>query len=162
MTTIHDPKVQEILNGRRIATMATHNGDGSVHLTAVWYLLDQASLYVETSSQSRKGRNLKERPRASLMVDVRQPGRERGVSISGAVEVVSGAQANDIKLRVHRRYMSEAAVQDPNLGRKLAAMDDLTIRLRPERVFAWDLTELDKAFFGGRFGAPGAVLALDV
>ena len=31
-------KLQGLLRGRHIATLATENADGSIHLTAVWYL----------------------------------------------------------------------------------------------------------------------------
>ena len=78
-----DPALQELLRGRYIATFGTENSDGSIHLTAVWYLFESGSLYVATSSKSRKARNVAARPRASLMVDVRRPGAERGVTAAG-------------------------------------------------------------------------------
>jgi len=33
-----DAKLQEMLRRRYVATPATENADGSIHLTAVWYL----------------------------------------------------------------------------------------------------------------------------
>jgi len=53
-----DPAFQEFLRGRRIATLGTENADGSIHLTAVWYLYDDDCLFVATSSRTRKARNL--------------------------------------------------------------------------------------------------------
>src|SRR6476661_8940729 len=61
-----DPALQELLRGRYIATVGTENSDGSIHLTAVWYLFESGSLYVATSSKSRKARNVAARPKASL------------------------------------------------------------------------------------------------
>jgi hypothetical protein len=40
---------QEILSGRRIASLGTESDDGSVHLTAVWYVFEGGCLYVATS-----------------------------------------------------------------------------------------------------------------
>ncbi len=161
MTSISDPKVQWILSGRRIATLATENRDGSMHLTAVWYLLEGDGLYIGTSSRSRKARNVLDRPKASLMVDVRQPGRECGVSIAGSVEILRGDKAKELNRRIQRRYLSEAAVEDPRVGPKLLDLDDVTIRLRPASVFTWDMAAMDAALFGGAFGTSGYVLPVE-
>ena len=70
---------KEILAGRFIASLGTQNEDGSIHLTAVWYLFEGGCLCVATSSRSRKARNVLSRRRASLMVDIRKPASERGL-----------------------------------------------------------------------------------
>ncbi len=161
MTGISDPKVQWILNGRRIATLATENDDGSMHLTAVWYLLEGDSLYVGTASRSRKARNVLARPKASLMVDVREPGRECGVCIAGWAEVLRGDRAKELNRRIQRRYLSAAAVEDVRVGPKLLDLDDITVRLKPTSVFTWDMAAMDAAVFGGAFGTPGYVLPVE-
>ena len=78
-----DPTLAELLQGRYIATLATENADGTIHLTAVWYLFEDGDLFIATSSKSRKARNVAARAKASLMVDVRKPGAERGVTGPG-------------------------------------------------------------------------------
>ena len=78
MVDVSNPLVQELLRGRRVACLATENADGSIHLTAVWYLFEGDCLYVATSSRSAKARNLRARPKASLMVDIRDPAGARG------------------------------------------------------------------------------------
>ena len=37
MAALTDPIVQELLSGRYVATLATENADGSIHMVAVWY-----------------------------------------------------------------------------------------------------------------------------
>jgi len=91
---------QEILMGRFIATLGTHNEDGSIHLTAVWYLFDDGCLYVATSSRTRKARNLAARPKASLMVDIRKPGSERGLVAICATGVIAGDGSKEINARI--------------------------------------------------------------
>ena len=157
-----DPTFQEFLQGRHIATLATENSDGTIHLTAVWYVFESGSLFVATSSKTQKARNVTARPKASLMVDIRRPGKERGVTAVGKVEVISGDQSRSINRRVHSRYMSAAAISDPHIGPVFAAFDDVTIRLTPESWFTWDMAVLDTQAFGGRLGAtPGYMLPLD-
>jgi PPOX class probable F420-dependent enzyme len=157
-----DPALRELLRGRYIATLATENADGTVHLTAVWYLFEDGCLYVATSSKSRKARNIAARPKASLMVDVRKPGTERGVNAAGKAEVISGEQSQAINRRIHSRYMSAAALGDPAVGPVFASFDDVTLRVTPVSWTSWDMAVLDAQAFGGRLGkTPGYLLPLD-
>jgi len=152
---------QEFLTGRFIASLGTENKDGSIHLTAVWYLFDKGCLYVATSSQSRKARNVAVRPNASLMVDIREPGAERGLVALCTTSVIAGKDSVGINARIHSRYMSEAALADPRAGGTMAAMDDITLKLAPIGWYGWDMRTLDDALFGGAMKTPGYILPLD-
>lgn len=157
-----DAKMTELLNGRRIAALATENDDGSIQLTAVWYLFEGGKLHVATFSRSRKARNVAARPKASLMVDTREGGADRGVTAMGRAELVSGDEAHRINLRIHRRYLSEAALADAQIGPGFAAFDDVTIRITPTEWLWWDTGEVDTNYFGGKLcGTPGYLLPLE-
>ena len=157
-----DPAFQQMLQRRFIATLGTTNADGSIHLTAVWYLFEDGCLYIATSSKSRKARNVAAQPKASLMVDVRKPGSERGVTAAGRADLLSGSQSREINRRIHTRYLSAAAMADPQIEPVFASFDDVTLRLTPESWFTWDMAALDVQAFGGRLGAtPGYLLPLD-
>lgn len=161
-TSTLDAALEQLLQKRCIATLATENADGSIHLTAVWYLFENGSLWVATSSKTRKARNIAGRPNASLMVDVRKPGTERGLSAAGTAELVAGQLSQEINRRIHSRYLSAAALSDPKVGPVFAAFDDVTIRLNPDSWFNWDMAALDAMAFGGRLGnTPGYMLPLD-
>lgn len=157
-----DPSLHPFLQGRHIATLGTENADGSIHLTAVWYLFESGALFIATSSKSQKARNLAARPQASLMVDSRKPGTERGVTAAGKAEVIAGDQSREINRRIYARYLSAAAIADPHVGPVFAAMDDVTIRVSPTSWFSWDLATVDAQAFGGRLGAtPGYMLPVE-
>jgi uncharacterized protein YhbP (UPF0306 family) len=157
-----DQTFQGLLQGRYIATLGTENADGTIHLTAVWYLFEDGSLFVATSSKTRKARNIAARAKASLMIDARRPGTERGANAAGRAELISGSQSREINRRIHSRYMSAAAISDPHVGAVFESFDDVTIRLAPVSWTAWDMAVLDAQAFGGRLGAtPGYLLALD-
>jgi PPOX class probable F420-dependent enzyme len=157
-----DPTFQGLLQGRHIATLGTENQDGTIHLTAVWYVFEDGSLFVATSGKSRKARNVAARPTASLMADVRRPGAERGVNAAGRAELISGEESRKINRRIHQRYMSAAAVADPQVGPVFASFDDVTIRIAPISWTTWDMKVLDAQAFGGRLGGtPGYLLPLD-
>jgi PPOX class probable F420-dependent enzyme len=157
-----DPISQELLRGRYIAALGTENADGTIHLTAVWYLFEEGYLFIATSSVSRKARNIAARARASLMVDVRKPGAERGVNGAGKAELISGEQSQEMNRRIHGRYMSAAAMTDPHIGPVFASVDDVTIRITPASWNVWDMGVLDAQAFGGRLGGtPGYLLPPD-
>lgn len=157
-----NPALEKLLMGRHIATLGTENADGSVHLTAVWYLFEGGNLFLATSAKTRKARNISARPKASLMVDVRTPGKERGLTAAGKAELITGQQSQDINHRVHSRYLSAAAMSDPRVGPVFASFDDVTIKIAPDSWFSWDMAMLDAQVFGGRLGAtPGYMLPLD-
>jgi len=152
---------EEILAGRFIASLGTQNEDGSIHLTAVWYLFEGGCLYVATSSRSRKARNVLSGRKASLMVDIREPASERGVVAMCTADVLTGESSREINARIHGRYMSESALADPRAGGTMAAMDDITLKLTPTGWYTWDMRTLDDALFGGSMKTPGYLLPLD-
>lgn len=152
---------EEILTGRFIASLGTQNEDGSIHLTAVWYLFDAGSFYVATSSRSRKARNAAARPRATLMVDVRKPASEHGLVAVCTVDVIADDTSKELNARIHARYMSKAALADPRAGGTMAAMDDIALKLTPAGWYSWDMRVLDDAVFGGTMKTPGYLLPLD-
>jgi PPOX class probable F420-dependent enzyme len=157
-----DPNFNDLLRGRYVATLGTENADGTIHLTAVWYLFEDGCLFIATSSKTQKAHNVIARPKASLMVDARKPGKERGVTASGRVELVSGGESQEINRRLHSRYLSAAAMADPQVGPVFASFDDVTIRLTPVSWIAWDMAVLDAQALGGRLGGtPGYLLPLD-
>lgn len=157
-----DQNFHDLLRGRYVATLGTENADGTIHLTAVWYLFEDGCLFIATSSRTRKARNVIARPKASLMVDARKPGTEHGATAAGRVELISGGVSQEINRRLHSRYLSAAAMSDPHVGPVFESFDDVTIRLTPISWITWDMAVLDAQALGGRLGGtPGYLLPLD-
>ena len=128
----------ELLAGRRIAVLSTEDPDGLPYLTAIWFAYEDGAFVVPTGATSRKARNARERPRGAILVDARGPAF-RGAAASGRIELVEGDAALEINARIHRRYVTDAGMADPDLGGSLTASDDLTLRLIPEHWHEWDL-----------------------
>ncbi|HVN17677.1 MAG TPA: pyridoxamine 5'-phosphate oxidase family protein [Dongiaceae bacterium] len=161
MAALTDALVQQLLNSRHIASIATQTRDGSIHMVAVWYWFDGANIYVATSSRSRKAQNLQATPKATLMVDSRDPAASFGVTISGLVRILSGQESQKRNKEIHTKYLSPAALADPRVGPVFAGWDDITIQLTPESVISWDMREADRQVFGGAFESnPGYLLPL--
>lgn len=161
MASLSDAVVKELLEGRYIATFATENPMGCIHMVAVWYWFDGTSVFVATSSRSRKARNLQSKPTISLMIDSRDPAASFGVTISGTAQVLTGDDSKAKNTEIHRKYLSDAALADPQVGPVFAGWDDITVQIVPTSVIAWDMREADRQVFGGAFERnPGYLLPL--
>jgi PPOX class probable F420-dependent enzyme len=152
MATLTD-EMRAVLEGRHYATLATQDPDGSIHLTPVWYLFEDDALFMECPSASRKARNVAARPSATVVIDTRRPGSESWVSGSGPAELLQGEAARSINARILRRYLTSDAIENPRIGPAFAAVDDVTIRVKPTRWRSWSAKAVDEQFFDGILGA---------
>ena len=137
-------EVRSFLGERRCAVLATHDPDGGIHLTPIWFLFEDDSFYFESSSKSRKVENIVQSPSASVVVDARTPGRERWVSASGPVEILRDGEAQAINARIRRRYLTGEALDGP-IEAALAASDDVTLRLAPTAWRSWAAPIMDSS-----------------
>ena len=151
MASLADALVQQLLNGRYVAALASQNPDGPIHMVAVWYWFDGSRIFVATGSRTRKARNLKSSAKASLMVDSRDPQASFGTTITGTVQILSGEASQRVNAEIHRKYLSAAAIADPRVGPVFAAWDDVTIQITPASVISWDMRVADTQVFGGAF-----------
>jgi PPOX class probable F420-dependent enzyme len=145
-------ELRALLDERRYATLATHDPEGMIHLTPIWFLFDGEWFYFESFSGSRKVKNLERNASASVVVDAREPGRERWVSASGTTEILTGDEAQAINSKIRRRYLTQDALEDARIEPAFAAGDDVTIRLKPTRWRSWAAKDLDERVFGGILG----------
>jgi PPOX class probable F420-dependent enzyme len=124
------------LGERRYAVLATHDPDGGIHLTPIWFLFEDDRFYFTSSSRSLKVKNVERSFSASVVVDGREPGRERWVSASGPVEILREGEAQSINARIRRRYLTPEALDGP-IEAALAESDDVTLRLAPTAWRSW-------------------------
>jgi PPOX class probable F420-dependent enzyme len=128
--------LRSFLGERRYAVLATHDPDGGIHLTPIWFLFEEDCFYFASSSGSRKVTNVERIFSASVVVDSREPGREQWVSASGPVEILREGEAQSINTRVRRRYLAPQALDGP-IEAALEASDDVTLRLTPTAWRSW-------------------------
>jgi PPOX class probable F420-dependent enzyme len=162
MASITDALVQQLLKGRYIATLATENPDGSIHMVAVWYWFDGAKIFVTTSSRSKKGRNAQSSSKVSIMIDSRDPVASFGATIAGTAKILTGQASQQLGAEIHRKYMSAAALADPKVGPVFVMFDDITIEITPALVISWDMRVLDQQVLGSAFAKnPSYLLPLE-
>ena len=152
-------ELRSFLGERRYAVLATHDPDGGIHLTPIWFLFEDDRFYFASSSGSRKVKNVERSSSASVVVDAREPGRERWVSASGPVEILRDGEAQSINARIRRRYLAPEALDGPieaalaRVGRRHAPADadGVAVVDRADRGLAGAVVPS-----GRRLGSPGS------
>ena len=115
---LRDPLVRELVEARLIAVLSTLEPDGSIHAVPLWYADGGDTIVFATGSKSRKVRNVRRDPRATVTLHDSRPGMEIcGASIRGTVEIVENDAAAPLIEQVHRRYLTEDGRQAPRGGR---------------------------------------------
>ena len=152
------PLALRLLSERHVATLATQRADGSIHLAAIWFLYHEEILYFPTNSSSQKARNVARTPIVSAMIDTRVPGQEQGISVSGNAEIIDGRRGRDLVAQAQRRYLTDKALYESNVGAAYAEFDDVVIALTPQRWTTWDIAQMNANTFDGMLGVESGYL----
>ena len=146
------PILVKLLNGIHYATLATYDSDETIHLTPVWYIYIDNKLYVPSSSTSRKYINIIKKPMVSILIDVRQAGKERWINLLGNAYMLMEKESKVMNSRIMKRYLTEDAIMDPQIGPLYAIGDDATICIEPNKWRTWSMEERDNKHFRGMLG----------
>jgi PPOX class probable F420-dependent enzyme len=144
------------LDRRLIAALATLDEAQSIHVVPMWFRLDGDHLLIPTSGKTRKVRNLRRNPSATVMVDDSRGGLSvRAVVLAGSARIVEGPEARSLNRSIHVRYVTDEGLDLPEVRAHLQA-DDVTIHLVPERVRVWDRTAApaSRLLVAGGFALP--------
>jgi PPOX class probable F420-dependent enzyme len=135
-------EIDALLEARMIANLASINPNGTVHLVAMWFRREGDAILMPTSSHTRKGKNLRRHPQATVMIDQSRAGLDlRGVQIKGSVELVDGPEARRLNRAIHERYVTPLGLAQAEVAAYLGTGDDLTVRVAIERMTSWNLAD---------------------
>ena len=132
------PRTDRFLRGRHIAVLTTINDDGTPLQTPIWYLYQDELIYIRTSSNSGKVRNIRRDPRVGLCVQDERP-PYRGVTVKGTASV----QADQPKLsaKMSRHYLGAIAgffYLRLRTRDEIEDNPDTILVIKPEQTYGWD------------------------
>ena len=129
-------EIDDVLGQRLIAVLGTLNEDGSIHLTYLLFLFEDGRFYLETSSVTRKARNVAGRGIGSILVQGRaSTGRNLMVEAEGAARIIDLPGAQDINHRIRAKYIVADAVDA--IDEAWVRFDDVAIEVAPTRWRSW-------------------------
>ena len=75
--SLNSSEIKKLLSMTLIANLATLDDDGGIHIVPIWFVRLGNKICIPTSRHTRKYRNLRSRPRASVMIDISRAGLRR-------------------------------------------------------------------------------------
>jgi general stress protein 26 len=140
--TLTSTEIDELLSMTLIANLATLDDDGGIHIVPMWFLRLGNAICIPTSRHTHKYKNLRSRPRASVMIDISRAGLDlKGVLISGHVELVEGEEAQKINHAIHLKYVTPEGLGDANVASYLSKGDDITVKVHMDQLTKWNLAD---------------------
>jgi nitroimidazol reductase NimA-like FMN-containing flavoprotein (pyridoxamine 5'-phosphate oxidase superfamily) len=149
--------IDELLSKNLIANLATLDNDGGIHILPMWFLRIGNDICIPTSHHTHKYRNLKARPRASVMIDISKAGLDlRGVLIRGRVDLLYGEEARQTNRLIHLKYVTPKGLDDAEVASYLSKGDDITIKVHMDHLVSWNLADskAGKALSTGKWFHP--------
>lgn len=132
-------EVDALLELRLIANLATLDRDGRIHLVPMWFRREGDYVLIPTSRYTRKFKNVRRHPHASVMIDQSGSGMDiRGVLIRGRVELVEGDDAKSLNRSIHLRYVTPEGLDQPEVVEYLTEGDDVTLKVAMEEIVTWN------------------------
>ena len=142
LPSLSSAEIDKILSMTLIADLATLGGYNSIHIVPMWFIRIGNDICIPTSRHTRKYKNLRTRPHASVMIDISREGLDlKGALIRGPVEFVEGEEARKINHQIHLKYVTEEGLNDPSVASYLSKGDDVTVRIHMEHIVNWNLAD---------------------
>jgi nitroimidazol reductase NimA-like FMN-containing flavoprotein (pyridoxamine 5'-phosphate oxidase superfamily) len=139
-------EIEKFLSVPRIARMATIN-NGKPHVVPVWYYYDGTSINVTVTKDTRKAKNLKKNPNASIAIDVIEGEPEDISFLNGKAVIIEGvAEMRDdidgsFARRMYERYVGKNALNTPMVQFSIN-MPRQVLVIRPTKIMSWDISKL--------------------
>ena len=121
-----------------LAILATHRKDGRILMSPVWHEWTNGEFLLTTWANDIKSRNLKNDPRATVLVAENEP-PYRGIEVSGEATVEAMADHMPMYYRLAARYVGEK--DGPAYAETFRDEKIELIRLAPGNIRAWDFDD---------------------
>jgi nitroimidazol reductase NimA-like FMN-containing flavoprotein (pyridoxamine 5'-phosphate oxidase superfamily) len=130
--------VQELLAQPILGRLGTANpSTAQPHVTPVWFAWDGEALYISAFISTRKAREASSNPRISVLIDTDNP--TQAVLMEGKAEILSDpGEVERLSMWIYARYVSESEVIKPPYTEWAQDTENRIIKLKPEKVFAWN------------------------
>jgi nitroimidazol reductase NimA-like FMN-containing flavoprotein (pyridoxamine 5'-phosphate oxidase superfamily) len=126
--------VEAFVRWERVCRIATTSAEGTAHVVPVCHALAGGKIYIGSSDDARKAKNVRENPRVAVEVDQYSDAwsQLRGVLIQGTAKLIERGPA-------FRRAQKALYAKFPQYSREaaLSPSDSVIIEVTPRHVFSW-------------------------
>lgn len=149
--------MNEFLQGKHIARVATIRPDGSVHMSPLWYHWDGKNVYLWLGSGERPRqhiRNLERNPNITVLIDrdIRpetgslEPGAQAVLIRGRAILIRDGKTQVEVGRKILTRLFGPSGENYLNgaLGDGKQGFNRVVVKVEPTKVIAWDFRKMPK------------------
>ena len=130
-----DVELRGFLAQPLIADIVTIKKDGSPQITPVWYDFDGTYLYVSTTADRAKARNIKRDKR--IAISIRDENAQKVALFSGTASILDDKEHISVR-RIAARYTPPDKLDSFLSGLEA---NRVILRMRPTRTITWDWTK---------------------
>jgi PPOX class probable F420-dependent enzyme len=136
-------EIDAFLGERNTMSMASIDGNGRIHLVAMWYGFLEGAVAIETKAKSQKVANLRRDPRLTVMVEAGHDYNElRGVELAGTAEIVEDPDRIwELGVSVFSRY-NAPYTEEMKPFVEIMLRKRVVVKLHVEKTVSWDHRKL--------------------
>jgi nitroimidazol reductase NimA-like FMN-containing flavoprotein (pyridoxamine 5'-phosphate oxidase superfamily) len=132
-------EIESFLEKPLLARFCSHNKDGSIHITPIFYRYEKGEFLFGTQQKARKIRNIEQDPQVTLLIDAEEP-------VLQAVIVYGEASLDfeDIlekRVRILERYYKSPADARAYAEKLARAWKTVIIHVHPTRMVSFDYSK---------------------
>ncbi len=144
MPPLTDNELDTFLEEAPIATLCTHNSNGTIHAAPIWFKYDKGELHFGTQDDARRIINIKKNPDVTIVVDSDQA-PYKGVVIYGKARLDYDGVIPK-RVTIFEKYMP--TVNAEKLANALAALrKPVIIHVKPSRKTSYDYAKDQSGLF---------------
>jgi len=137
-------ELETFLNKASIATLSTHNKDGTIHSAPLWFKYENGELLFGTQQDSHRIKNIRRNPDVTVVVDQEQfPWK--GVVIYGSAKL----DYDDViakRVSLFQKYMPKENAE--GMAQGLAKLrKPVIIRVTPNKMISYDYAKDQSGLF---------------
>ena len=132
-------EIETFLEKPLLARFCSHNLDGSIHITPIFYLYENGEFLFGTQQKARKIRNIEQDPHVTVLIDAEEP-------ILQAVIVYGEASLDfedvlEKRVRILKRYYKSPADARAFAEKLARAWKTVIIHVKPTRMVSFDYSK---------------------
>ena len=141
MPPLSDDALKAMLSQPLVAKIATISSNGNPHISALWFEERDGDIFFNTWGTTRAARNLKQNPKAALLIDTNEFPYS-GIHYSGTAVVEGPANDEEGMAKMFARYMgADVAAAKEYAGQLISMGERIYICFTPGKHVAWDFSQ---------------------
>lgn len=135
-------EIKVFLAEQKVCRMATVDKDGMPHVIPMWYVILDGEIYIETTGNTKKVKNVESNKKTALIIDAGDSLYDyRGVMMQGSMEIVKDKALFE---RFREAYAQRYFGSNEHPGYKFLTSipNRALLKFIPEKFVSWDYRRL--------------------